>query len=291
MSRNRTWAETLNENERGAENTDDDDDESPPPPPRSGLTRELFPMPSNIKISDKSLFSKILATIPRASFDKMMLKMQIEQRQIDMESSETILEKIEIIDSEEIMRRRQRDLVYEDNFNPTILSMAKNRAFSFDKLKKVCSKYESQRSLEEHINRSGETAGFFRKKGLSKDDAQAVAFAVAFYTGSQCAEDKNNQYGGINRASSVIARQSNGEAIANIDQGDMKDSAVILYYLIRGLAHIPFYWGVCSRAIKLNDEQLREYEPGALVSWFQFSSSMKGSNAPPYFVERSNTFF
>ncbi|CAF1631894.1 unnamed protein product, partial [Didymodactylos carnosus] len=255
------------------------------------VTRELFPMPSNIKISDKSLFSKVIAAIPRASFEKMLFKMQVEQRQIDMESSETILENIQILDCQAIIKRRHRDLVYEDNFNPTILDMAKNRVFTYSKLKKVCGQYESKRSLEEHIKRSDETASFFRGKGLSEDDARAVAFAIAFYTGSECGSDGNNQYRGINRASSVIARQSNGEAIANIDHGDMKDSAVILYYLIRGLAHIPFYWGVCSRAISLNEEQLSEYEPGALVSWFQFSSSMKGQNAPPHFVKRSNTFF
>ena len=77
--------------------------------------------------------------------------MQVEQREIDMESSETLIEHIEIRNTDELIQRRKRDLVYEDNFNPTILQMAANRVFSYEKLKDVCGKYESQLSVQEHI--------------------------------------------------------------------------------------------------------------------------------------------
>ena len=81
----------------------------------------------------------------------MLLKMQVEQRQIDMESSETLIEHIEIRNTDELIQRRKRDLVYEDNFNPTILEMAANRVFCYEKLKAVCGKYESPLSVQEHI--------------------------------------------------------------------------------------------------------------------------------------------
>jgi hypothetical protein len=259
----------------------------PIPSASASSVRRLCPIPADV-----SLYTKVLASIPRSIFDKMMFKMQLEQRQIDMESSEIILEYTQISDIDEIQQRRKKDLVYEDHFNPTILNMAKNRFFSFDKLKKVCKKYESKSSLNEHIKRSHHTYKYFvEKKGLSEDEALGCAFAIAFYTGSKQAIDDGNQYYEINRASSVIARKGNGEAVANVNEKDMKDSTFILYYLIHGLAHIPYHWGICSQAIFLNDEQLGEYEPGSLVSWFQFSSSMERHNAPPHFTERSNTFF
>ena len=302
--RNRTWSQELadlrisddSENE-AAQNTTSAFQRSRPSPLSRQKTatgsrpRELFPIPNDIQTTDKSLFSRIIAAIPRSSFEKMLFKMQVEQRQIDMESSETLIEHIEIRNTDELIQRRKRDLVYEDNFNPTILEMAANRVFCYEKLKAVCGKYESPLSVQEHITCAERTKDVFVGKGLLDDDARACAFAIAFYTGSQYTGDGDNQYKGINRASSVIARKSNGEAVCNIDKNDMKDSTIILYYLIRGLSHIPFFWGVCSRAVVLSDEQLREYEPGALMSWFQFSSSMKGANAPPHFVKRSNTFF
>jgi hypothetical protein len=300
--RNRTWSQELADLTLGDESENEDSNDATYSCQRSrpsagsrqitardSRTRELCPVPNNIQTADQSLFSRIIAAMPRSSFEKMLLRMQVEQREIDMESSETLIEHIEIRDTDEVIQRRKRDLVYEDNFNPTILQMAANRVFSY--VKGVCRKYENELSVQEHMKCAERSKDVFVGKGLLDDDARACAFAIAFYTGSQYTGDGDNQYKGINRASSVIARKSNGEAVCNIDKDDMKDSTVILYYLIRGLSHIPFFWGVCSRAVVLSDDQLREYEPGALISWFQFSSSMKGKNAPPHFVKRSNTFF
>ncbi|CAF1581483.1 unnamed protein product [Didymodactylos carnosus] len=114
------------------------------------------------------------------------------------------------------------------------------------------------------------------------NDAKAAAFAIAFYTGSQS--------GGISRGASIIARQSNGEALNSANEEDVDDAAIILYYLVKGLSNIPYYWGVSARAIDLKDDETRSYAVGNVVTWFQFSSTKRGYEPPEFFKNR-NTFF
>ncbi|CAF1452022.1 unnamed protein product, partial [Didymodactylos carnosus] len=227
------------------------------------------------------------------SQDKYVLNL-LDEAQIELESSERLLEYISIFtDDEETMitndqkrlqmitNDRQNDLVYEDNFNPIIFGMVQE--FSYSKLYDVCAKYESEEDLSKHDNLSMKNSSFFTEKGLNKDEARAAAFAIAFYTGSQS--------DGINRGASMVARTSNGAAIKNLSEDDLNDAVIILYYLIRGLAHIPYYWGVSSRAVDLTNDELKVYTSESLITWFQFSSSKKGRSPPDNFSKERNTKF
>ncbi|CAF1259437.1 unnamed protein product [Rotaria sordida] len=160
--------------------------------------------------------------------------------------------------------------------------MVGERKFSYKKLLRICAKYEDQGDLQEHTKRSNATWQVF-KKNLNEDDSRASAFAIAFYTGSQAF--------GINRSVSVIVRQSNGEAFNMIKNDDLHDVSIIIYYLVRALAQIPYYWGVTARAVQLTETELSTYITGSLVTWLQFSSSMKGYEPPKYFSKDRNTHF
>ncbi|CAF3911540.1 unnamed protein product, partial [Rotaria sp. Silwood1] len=145
---------------------------------------------------------------------------------------------------------------------------------SFDKLKGVCRKYEEasklnvEKVMTEHADRSNRTYKFFLDKGLSEDDARASAFAIAFYTGSRSEA--------CSRGASLVARRGNGIVVEQRTAEEMKEASIILYYLVKGLANIPYYWGYVTRACQLKDHELTMYTPGALITWLQFSSSKRG---------------
>ena len=199
------------------------------------------------------------------------------------ETTELILEHIDfILTAKELIDQRANDLVFEDNFNKKVLDMAKRGQFTYTKLKTICLKYETSDGMRQHEARVEETFEYFTNRDFHKEEAQSIAFALAFYTGSKSEA--------INRAGSLLARQGNGTALTQIAEGDIADAGIILYYLVRGLSNIPYYWGEVSRACQLTDDELECYKPGYLVTWLQFSSSKKGSSPPKHFRGR-NTFF
>ena len=199
------------------------------------------------------------------------------------EEIELVLEKIIFAANvEDLIIARSNNLVFEDNFNEEILQMTNNGKFTYERLVSVCSKYEKPAGMEQHIQRSEEKYQYFTKLGFSKTEAKANVLAIAFYTGSKSER--------INRASSLVARKGNGEALATTAEDDGSDTAVLLYYLVSGLSNIPFYWGNVIRACELTEDELKCYKPGHIVSWLQFSSSKKGNQPPNYFAGR-NTFF
>lgn len=65
---------------------------------------------------------------------------------------------------------------------------------------------------------------------------------------------------------------------------------MILYYLTRGLSHIDFYWGRVVRYINLEAEDLKDYHPGEIITWLQFSSSDKGGDDMSHFTNRNTIF-
>jgi hypothetical protein len=254
-------------------NTRDDPVEHVPRSVRSNL----FPYPDNKEFKGHEFFMKIVGML------KNHRGVPAKKYEIHMEASEYILEYVSMtISQSDLVERREKDLVYEDHFNQSIMNMAGRRKFSYDRLVHVCSKYENESNLQEHI-RSSENNWHYFKKQMDDDNARAAAFAIAFYTGSQSS--------GINRSASIVARKSNGEAFDAVKQGDLKDASIILYHLVRGLAHIPYFWGVKARAVQLKDAELEHYTPGTLITWLQFSSSMKGYEPPEYFAKDRNTHF
>jgi hypothetical protein len=190
---------------------------------------------------------------------------------------------------EKLTDDRRHRYVYEDHFNPALLNMMKKKA-SFEQLKYVCRHYESKRDINvdrvmaEHEQRTALSTPSFIKKGLSEDDAQGAAFAISFYTGTKSEA--------ISRGAALVVRQANGEIIEEKTKEEMNEAAIILYYLVKALSYIPYYWGYVTRACQLTDAELELYMPGCLITWIQFSSSKKGKEAATNFnFATRNTFF
>ncbi|CAF4043092.1 unnamed protein product, partial [Rotaria magnacalcarata] len=195
---------------------------------------------------------------------------------MECEEVETILEHITLkYNTEDLINERCEHFIYEDHFNSTLCRSMEDSA-RFNILKRICRKYEEPSTLnvdqvmQEHTDRSNQTYTFFLEKGLSKDDAQASAFAIAFYTGSRSEA--------CNRGASLVARRGNGVAVQERTADEMREASIILYYLVKGLSNIPYYWGYVTRACQLKDNELELYTPGALITWLQFSSSKRGKD-------------
>ncbi|CAF1090466.1 unnamed protein product [Didymodactylos carnosus] len=130
---------------------------------------------------------------------------------MNSERMESILEYIILeADTERFTNQRKSHFVYEDNFNPALFHMVRASS-SYEKLRAVCRQYETQEGVDvskvmaEHDHRVALTHTHFLKKGLSKDDASASAFALSFYTGTKSET--------LSRGASLIARKTNGQAL------------------------------------------------------------------------------
>ena len=209
---------------------------------------------------------------------------------MECEDVEFILEYVTLRhNSEELLDARNEHFVYEDNFNSALFGFVSEKA-SLQKLKKICRYYENRRGINvdkviaEHDARAANSNSFFVKKGLSQDESLAAAFAISFYTGSKSEA--------CSRGASLIARQSNGVVIDEKTVQELSEASIILYYLVKALSHIPYYWGYVTRACQLKDDELALYTAGALITWIQFSSSKKGKKVATNadFAGR-NTFF
>ncbi|CAF1124662.1 unnamed protein product [Didymodactylos carnosus] len=132
---------------------------------------------------------------------------------LNSEEMECILEHVNLnADAERLNDERESHFVYEDNSNPSLTEAVKRNA-SFEKLKTVCRKYETRKELDpekamfQHERRTQQSVPYFREKGLSPDETQAVSFVISFYTGTRSEI--------LNRGASLIARHRNGQ---NIDE-------------------------------------------------------------------------
>ncbi|CAF1356671.1 unnamed protein product [Didymodactylos carnosus] len=129
-----------------------------------------------------------------------------------------------------------------------------------------------------------ENKSYFTKKGLSDNEAQAVAFALSLYTGPKSET--------CNRTTGLLIRNKNGEGLDVSIKEEMYKAAVILYYLVKGLSYIPYYWGTVTRLCQLTDHELTYYMPEYLITWIQFSSSKKGTReVSNSLFKRRNTIF
>ncbi|CAF3101106.1 unnamed protein product [Rotaria sp. Silwood2] len=177
---------------------------------------------------------------------------------------------------EDLADNRYHHFVYEDHFNLHLVGMVRAQS-SFQKLKDVCRHYEMREGIDidsvmgEHERRTVSSRQYFIGKGLSTDEAQAAAFALSFYTGTRSEA--------CNRGASLVARQANGQALESTTRDELNEAAIILYYLVKALSFIPYYWGYVTRACQLTDDELKLYSPGCLITWIQFSSSKKGRRA------------
>lgn len=199
---------------------------------------------------------------------------QAEFAVLNSEEVESVLEHIVLEGGTATLESQRKGyFVYEDNFNSSLANMMKHGA-SYSKLKEVCRRYETKDNIDvnkvmkEHENRVRVSHGYFLEKNLPADEAKALAFALSFYTGTKSEA--------CNRGASLFARQANGMLIEAETEEEIKEAAIIMYYLVKALSYIPYHWGYVTRTCQLTFDELQIYMPGCLITWIQFSSSKKG---------------
>ncbi|CAF1046841.1 unnamed protein product [Adineta steineri] len=206
-------------------------------------------------------------------------------KKYDSEIVEQYLENVSLYqNAEQLMEKRGEFAVIEDDFGPTLEKMMKdNKTPSFRNLIEACSRYDNEKDIKTHTNKSSTTYGYFIERGVSEDDARAYAFAIAFYTGAYS--------WAMSMEANVVCRRlvKQGELYADEAKVDGR-AAMIMYYLIQGLSHIDFYWGVVVRYVDLTDKDLEDYKPGEIVTWLQFSSADKGGQDMQHFKDRNTIF-
>jgi hypothetical protein len=188
----------------------------------------------------------------------------------------------------QLLEKREEYAVVEDDFGPTLTQMLiRGKKPSFTNLVAACRKFDQEGFIQLHLLTTETSYRHFLEKHINEDDAKAYAFAIAFYTGGYSEM--------ISLNANIFARrwQRNKATNAEIIEVD-DDAAMIMYYLIKGLSHINFYWGRVVRYVSLTDKDLKDYKSGEIITWLQFSSSDKGddNNAKhlQYFKERNTKF-
>ncbi|CAF3339126.1 unnamed protein product [Rotaria socialis] len=200
----------------------------------------------------------------------------------DSEIVEQYLEKAILYQNAvQLMEKREEFAVIEDDFGPTLEKMMKEgKQPSFQNLVDACRKYDDEIAIRMHVTKSNVTHRYFIQRGISEDNAKAYAFALAFYTGAYS--------WAMSMEANVVARRSLKQDQLNSEEAKVdSNAAMIMYYLIKGLSHIAFYWGVVTRYVELTDKDLQDYKPGEIVTWLQFSSSDKGGKNLQWFQERN----
>jgi hypothetical protein len=185
----------------------------------------------------------------------------------------------------ELIDKREEYAVFEDNLAPTLEKMIhQGTTPSFDRLYEVCGQYEKEINMINHYVKCKQSYNYFVKKNVEIDEAKAYAFAIAFYTGTYSET--------LNQNTALMVRNQHRNASTNTETDKIDERAtIIMHYLIKGLSHIDFYWGVVTRCVQLSKSELDDYKPGFLITWLQFSSSNKGLKPPTWCLKRNTVFF
>lgn len=188
----------------------------------------------------------------------------------------------------QLLQKRDEFAVVEDDFGPALSEMLDNgKRACFNNLVAACRKFDEEGFIQLHLLTTETSHINFLKRGIDEDEAKAYAFAIAFYTGAYSEMLSLN--------ANLLARRWQRNKATNIENIQVDDNAaMIMYYLVKGLSHIPFYWGRTVRYVKLNENDLEDYKSGEIVTWLQFSSSDKGDDTNPkhltYFKDRNTKF-
>ena len=117
----------------------------------------------------------------------------------------------------------------------------------------------------------------FYYKGLKAEDILMMIYAIRTYTGD---------------LSMIINRTFAHDLRIYFLQSSQADPifnqfSIINSYMLRGLYYLPIHFGICTRCVNLSPEELNDYLPGNIVTWFQFSSSTVGAKALNTFTNRN----
>lgn len=201
----------------------------------------------------------------------------------DNEVVESYLEHVKLYQNEAALREiRDEYAVIEDDFGPLLEKKLKGGSTpSFQNLRKACEQLD--KNSDTHYQKSKKTFNYFTQRGVSEEDARSYAMAIAFYSGGYSAL--------VNTGANYILRIERKVAELYTDDEKLNTNAVmVMYYLIKGLSHIDFHWGVVTRYVDLDDEDLKDYKPGEIVTWLQFSSADKGGKDMVHFKDRNTVF-
>lgn len=225
---------------------------------------------ANSKIDDKTMrlqhcvYVQLVGQV--SNFPK-----QANSRSFQSEDIEHCLDKAMLYENAvELRQRREEYAVIEDDFGPALTEMLmRGNQPSFKNLVTACRKFDQEVFIQKHIETTERSHGYFIEKKINKDEAQAYAFAIAFYTGvfSEMVNINANLH---------ARRWQRSDATENAKVDD--NAAMIMYYLITGLSHIKFFWGRVVRYVTLTPEDLADYKPGEIITWLQFSSTDKGDD-------------
>jgi len=188
----------------------------------------------------------------------------------------------------QLLQKREEYAVVEDDFGPTLTQMLiRGKKPSFTNLVAACKKFDQEDYIQIHLMTTEKSYRHFLEKDINEDEAKAYAFAIAFYTGAYSEM--------INLNANIFARRWQRNKATNAENVQVDDNAaMIMFYLIKGLSHINFYWGRVVRYVKLNEQGLKDYKSGEIITWLQFSSSDKGDDTNAkhlqYFKERNTKF-
>ena len=185
----------------------------------------------------------------------------------------------------QLMEKRHNFAVIEDDFGPALEQMMRaGKKPSYENLIEACRAHDKEENeVEIHRVKSNATYPYFTERGVCQDDARAYACAIAFYTGAYSAK--------LSMEANIISRRLKTTQEFDSKDGTVdSDAAMIMYYLIKGLSHIDFYWGVVVRYVKLDDKDLKVYQPGEVITWLQFSSADKGGKDMSHFKGRNAVF-
>ena len=116
----------------------------------------------------------------------------------------------------------------------------------------------------------------------SLDESKAHVLAMSYYTGAYSER--------VNRQTNVIIKTQN--LLLGTNEVGLDTSVYsIIYFLVKALSKIEYYWGMCTRCINLTPEDFELYKKGNIITWLQFSSSSKGGTASSaYFTKRNSRF-
>jgi hypothetical protein len=139
------------------------------------------------------------------------------------------------------------------------------------------------KNSRQHYEKSMETYTYFTDRGVSEDEAKACAMALAFYSGGYSAL--------VSTSANYVCRMERKVAELYTDDEKLNTNALfVMYYLIKGLSRIDFHWGIVRRYVDLDKDDVKDYRPGEILTWLQFSSADKGEQDMTHFKERNTVF-
>ena len=239
--------------------------------------KNIVMMEEHKKGDPKLRHSCYMDVIGKPTVDREKLNNHGEPYQIDDPESEIILEKCKALTLDDFQIKRSKALMYEDNFDLHLV-----KKYNLDNLQKALGCFLDADDLEYHkmqLSMYKTRTTFFEENNMSKEDAYGCALALSFYTGKYSEE--------INIGAVSCVLQGNGESV----KVSTEKYVPILYYMVKALSVLPFYWGAVVRSIMLLPEEMEKYKVGNIITWLQFSSCTVGNKPAKYFIDRNAYFY